>query len=415
MKAEIITIGDEILIGQVIDTNSAWLGQVLNKAGVYVSTITSISDNREAIWNALEAAGERANIVLVTGGLGPTKDDITKDVLCEYFDTNLVFSDEVFADVKRFISSRGGTINKNNRDQAMVPAKAEILKNLHGTAPGLRFIKNETLFFAMPGVPYEMKSIVTNYIIPFISETSKDEVILHKTILTSGVAEAKLADMLSRWEDNLPEGFNLAYLPSPGSVRLRLSAFGKDKKIIIEQQKKLVNDALDVIGDHVFGFDDDKMEDVVGRMLLEYGKTLATAESCTGGRIASMITSVPGSSAYFMGSVVAYSNQLKEDILGVDKNILEKHGAVSEPTVKAMLKGVLKISSADYAVVTSGIAGPGGGTKEKPVGTIWIGAGSAKNNVIKKYNFGDERERNIVKTSFTGLNMLRKLLLVENQ
>jgi nicotinamide-nucleotide amidase len=415
MKAEIITIGDEILIGQVIDTNSAWIGQELNRAGVRVNTITSISDEPEAILDALKAAESRAGIVLITGGLGPTNDDITKNILCKYFNTRLVFNQEVFKDVERFISSRGGTVNKNNRDQALVPEKAKILRNNLGTAPGLEFSKDGTSFFAMPGVPYEMKSIVTKYVLPFLTENSGNEVISHKTILTSGIAEARLADMLIDWEGSLPDGFKLAYLPSPGSVRLRLSAYGMDKGILVDQQEKLISDALQLIGNYVYGFDNDRMEEVVGKMLLKRGKSLATAESCSGGRIASLITSIPGSSRYFLGSVVAYSNQLKEKLLGVDKDLLEKHGAVCEPTVKAMLKGVLKTTTADYALVTSGIAGPGGGTPEKPVGTIWIGAGSTNNHVIKKYTFGDERERNIIKTSFTALNMLRKLLMEENQ
>jgi nicotinamide-nucleotide amidase len=407
MKAEIITIGDELLIGQVVDTNSAWLGEQLNLAGINVQQITSISDNRDHILTTLEEASARVDVILITGGLGPTKDDITKNVLCEFFDTHLVFNQEAFENVQRLFRLRGIAVTELNRRQAEVPAACTPLPNPEGTAPGMWFEKEGKFFISMPGVPFEMKTMFTNQVMPRLAKKTSASFIVHKTILTQGVGESFLAKTIEDWEDNLPENIKLAYLPQPGIVRLRLTALGNNKPDLDRQLEEHEQALHRLIPELVFGYGNETMEEVVGRMLKLSGTTLATAESCTGGYIAHLITGIPGSSAYFKGSVVAYSNEIKMRLLGVSEADLEKYGAVSGQVVGQMADGVRKQLRTDYALAVSGIAGPDGGTDEKPVGTTWLALATPEKIIARKYLFGEHRGRNIRKAALEALNMLR--------
>jgi nicotinamide-nucleotide amidase len=411
MFAEIITIGDEILIGQVIDTNSAWMAEALNGIGISVIQITSVSDREQAIVQALDQAGARADIIFITGGLGPTRDDITKNVLAGYFGSRLVRNDEVLEMVKEFITSRGVEMNELNLGQAMVPDNCTVIPNRWGTAPGMWFRKNGKDFIFMPGVPYEMKGIMTGFILPELRKRHDLPVIIHRTVVTQGIPESHLAILLEKYEDTLSGEFRLAYLPSPGMVRLRLSITGKDR----EKTENLMNSELErllkIVSDHLVATTDEKLEKIIGELLYKKGSTLSMAESCTGGMIAHLITSIPGSSRYFTGSVVAYSNKIKEEILGVKKEIIESFGAVSEQVVREMAAGAMKLFGTDYSVATSGIAGPDGGTMEKPVGLVWIAVASRDRIIAEKFNFGNQRDTNIQKASLTALNMLRKLVL----
>ncbi|MFZ4548124.1 MAG: competence/damage-inducible protein A [Bacteroidales bacterium] len=409
MLAEIITIGDELLIGQVIDTNSAWIAEQLNSIGIKVFQITSISDNKEHILTALAEGSSRANLVLITGGLGPTKDDITKHTLCEYFDTTLIFSETAYLNVERLFAARGVVVSGLNRLQAMVPANCRVIPNRNGTAPCMWFEKDGCIYVSMPGVPFEMKAIMEEEIIP---ELLKDmnQVIIHRTILTEGVGESHLATIIEPWEDALPSFIKLAYLPQPGMVRLRLTAIGTDRGLLQTAINKAEKELLPFAGKFIFGFDTDTMESVVGQLLRQKSMTLSTAESCTGGNIAQLITSIAGSSDYFKGSVVAYSNEIKEKILGVPHQILLDHGAVSEQTVIAMAEGIRSRFETDYAIAVSGIAGPGGGTDGKPVGTTWIAVATPTETIAKKFLFGEHRGRNIRRASLAALNMLRGML-----
>jgi nicotinamide-nucleotide amidase len=411
MFAEIITIGDELLIGQVINTNSAWIAESLNGIGIGVVQMTSIPDKSEAIIKALDQAGNRADIILITGGLGPTRDDITKNVLADYFGGRLIRNEEVLGLIKEFLGSRGVELSELNLGQAMVPDNCTIIPNRWGTAPGMWFRKDGRDWISMPGVPYEMKGMMTGTILPELRKNYDLPVIIHKTVVTQGIPESHLASMLENYEDNLPADIKLAYLPSPGMVRLRLSITGMDR----EKTENLINSELagllNIVSDHVIGTADQKLEKIIGELLVERGSTLSLAESCTGGMIAHLITSVPGSSRYFMGSVVAYSNKIKEKVLGVSAESLATYGAVSEQVVSEMASGVLKHFGTDYSIATSGIAGPAGGTLEKPVGLVWIAAGSREKIITEKFNFGNFRETNIQRASLTALNMLRKLIL----
>ena len=411
MNAEIITIGDELLIGQVIDTNSAWIAEQLNSVGVAVKQITSISDKQEHILQSLADAAGRADIILITGGLGPTRDDITKETLCEYFDTKLEFNEEAFQNVERIFKLRGFQVSDLNRKQAEIPASCEAIQNINGTAPGMWFEKDGKIYVSMPGVPFEMKPMVSDHIIPRLNDKINSSHIIHKTILTQGVGESFLAKMIEEWEDNLPENVKLAYLPQPGIVRLRITAVGDEIEHLKEQMKQLCTGLKLLIPDLIFGYDRETMEEVVGKLLLGSNKTISTAESCTGGNIAHLFTSIPGSSAYFMGSVVAYDNNVKTAILKVDPLTIEKHGAVSEEVVCSMAQGVKTLLNTDFAIATSGIAGPDGGTEEKPVGTTWIAVAIAEKVTAQKFLFGEHRGRNIRKASLAGLNMLRMELM----
>jgi len=410
MLAEIITIGDELLIGQVIDTNSAWIAEQLNMIGIKVYQITSISDNQEHILQTLKEASTRVQLILITGGLGPTKDDITKQTLCKYFDTSLIFSEEAYKNVANLFYHRGVAVTEVNRQQAMVPANCKVLPNVNGTAPCMWFEKDNCIYVSMPGVPFEMKAIMEQEVIPQLLH-KQNQVIIHRTILTEGVGESMLASIIETWEDSLPEFIKLAYLPQPGMVRLRLTAYGNDREMLQYAVNKAEKELYPLAGKYIFGFDDDTIESVVGQLLRQKGKTLSTAESCTGGNIAQLITSIAGSSDYFKGSVVAYSNEIKEKMLGVPHQTLVDHGAVSEQTVIAMAEGIRERFDTDYSIAVSGIAGPGGGTDEKPVGTTWIAVATPTGTTARKFLLGDHRGRNIRKASVAALNMLRGKLI----
>lgn len=410
MKAEIITIGDEILIGQIVDTNSAWMGQQLNLLGIEIYQVTSVHDSRGHILKALENAEKNVDLVLITGGLGPTKDDITKKCLSDFFHTQLVFYPEVLEHVKSLLSVRNVAINQLNRDQALLPENCTVLHNSAGTASGMWFERNNTIFVSMPGVPFEMEAIMTEEVFPRLKKLGISQSIVHKTVLTIGIPESMLAERLEHWENALPESIKLAYLPSPMMVKLRLSGYGADEQIIRSEIDEQVSKLLVLIPEAVFGFDSDNLGIAIGRILAARGKTMATAESCTGGSIAQFITSNAGSSAYFNGGVVAYSNEIKQNLLGVRSELIEMYGAVSQEVAESMAVGAQKVLNADYAVATTGIAGPDGGSDEKPVGTVWIAVAGISGVVSKKYIFKHNRERNIIRTTHTALNMLRTLI-----
>ena len=411
MTAEIISIGDELLIGQVINTNAAWISEQLNLAGIKVHQISTISDKRDHILTALQEAEKRVDIILITGGLGPTKDDITKETLCEYFDTHLVFSEDVYKNIIELFGKRGLTLSSPNQKQAEIPKACTPIKNNHGSAAGMWFEKKMKIFISMPGVPFEMKPMVSEYIIPKIQKQYRAQAIVHKTVLTQGIGESWLAQKIETWEDNLPDNIKLAYLPQPGIVRLRLTAVGKNKKALEHQVDDKIKKLLTIIPDYFFGFDNDQLSEIVGELLRKKGQSVSTAESCTGGYIAHLITSIAGSSDYFRGSVVAYANEIKQQELDVKKKSLIDFGAVSEAVVKQMAEGARKKFQTDFAIATSGIAGPGGGTEEKPVGTTWIAISTPEKTIAQHYLFGEHRERNIRKTALTALKMLRKELL----
>lgn len=415
MKAELITIGDEILIGQIVDTNSAWMGQQLNLHGIEVYQITSVHDNHEHIIKAFAEAEKNADLVLITGGLGPTKDDITKNCLCEYFNTELIFYPEVFEHVQSLLSSRNVVINQLNHDQALLPASCTVLPNSAGTASGMWFERNNTIFISMPGVPFEMEAIMKEEVFPRLVKLGITQSIVHKTVLTIGLPESMLAEKIEKWESALPDFIKLAYLPSPQMVRLRLSGYGTNKSMLQKEIEKQVKELLSLIPENVFGFDNENLGLVIGRMLAGSGKTLAVAESCTGGNIAHFITSNAGSSAYFKGGVVAYSNEIKNKLLDVPLDLIAGFGAVSQQVAEAMALGAKRILCADYAVATTGIAGPDGGSDEKPVGTVWIAVAGPSGVKSKEYIFRHNRERNIIRSTQTALNMLRISILIENK
>ena len=408
MNVEIISIGDELLIGQVVNTNASWMGTQLNLAGLNVSKITAISDKKDAIVKSIDDAFANADIVLITGGLGPTNDDITKHTLCEYFDSKLVFHQESYEKVKELFGARGVGVTELNRQQAEVPDKCKVIINNNGTAPGMWFEKDGKILVAMPGVPFEMKAMMTDFIIPELTKNNTNKIV-HYTILTTGVGESFLADLIKDWEAELPQHIKLAYLPQPGVVRLRLSAYGQDKKVLEDTIKIYVDKLKNLIPDLIFGYNEDTLPSVIGKLLKEKGKTLATAESCTGGYIAHLITSIAGSSSYYKGSVISYANEIKTSVLKVKEETLLQHGAVSEQCVTEMVQGVIELMKTDYAIAISGIAGPDGGTDEKPVGTTWIAIANGKEIITKKFLIGNERSRNIERAAITALNMLRKV------
>ncbi len=410
MLAEIITIGDELLIGQVIDTNSAWMGQQLNLAGFKVKQITSISDDETHIITALAEAAQRADIILITGGLGPTKDDVTKKTLCKYFNTGLVFNKEAYADVERVFKSRGREVMPIDKIQADVPENCKVLSNKNGTAPGMWFEHEGKIYVSMPGVPYEMKGIMADYVIPLLKQKFKTPNIFHKTILTQGIGETMLAELISDIEDNLPPHIKLAYLPSVASVRLRLTGISFDADLHAQVENE-ANKILPLIHKYVYGFDEQTLADVVGKLLKEKNQTLALAESCTGGYISQLITAVPGCSSYYKGSMVAYSYEIKEEFLNVSKETLATKGAVSEEVVLQMANNAKAKFNVDYSIAVSGIAGPDGGTADKPVGTVWIAIATPKKTFAIRFQFGPNRSRNIEATALTALNLLRKELV----
>lgn len=410
-SVEIITIGDEILIGQTVDTNSAWMGNELNLMGIRINRITSVSDNKGEIISSLDEALSRVEVVLLTGGLGPTSDDITKDTLAGYFGGKLVMDNEVLENVTDRLRRRNLQMNENNRRQAMVPDNCKVLRNLTGTAPGMLFEKSGKIVVSMPGVPHEMKHIMKEHVLPLLAGRLPGGVIVHKNIMTYGVAEAILAERLETFENELPGEIRLAYLPAYGVIKLRLTAAGSDEKKIRESVKEQVAKLYEIIPDVIYGEDEVTLEEVVGKLLNDNNLTVATAESCTGGKIASLITSVPGSSGWFRGSVVAYDNSIKTGVLGVNKETLRLYGAVSAETAGEMARGARRLMGTDYAVAVTGIAGPTGGTADKPVGTVWIAIDSERGLLTEKQIFADNRQINISRSSYGALNLLRKQIV----
>lgn len=416
VKTEIITIGDEILIGQIVDTNSAFMAQLLNLNGMSVKQISSVSDEREHILKALEEARERADIILITGGLGPTKDDITKKTLCEYFNTTLRFDETAYQDVVNIFAAYKKEVTPLNRKQAEVPEICEVLRNYNGTAPGMWFDVNGKVFVSMPGVPFEMKALMTDQVIPRLKKRFLFPVIYHKTVLTQGIGESALSELISDWEDNLAsDQIKLAYLPSPGLVRLRLSTIGEQEEKLRTTVDKQIDLLKSIAGKYIYGYEiygEEKktMEQLVGALLKDRKKTVSTAESCTGGYISHLLTSVPGSSSYYTGSIISYAYDIKEQELNIPKDVLRTHGAVSKVVVEEMAATIRKKYKTDYSIATSGIAGPTGGSVEKPVGTIWIAVATPEKVISEKFLFGTNRERNIQKTAHAALNMLKKEL-----
>lgn len=412
MQAEIITIGDELLIGQTIDTNSAWMGEQLNAIGMHVHQITSISDHDGHIQSALDDALERSDLILITGGLGPTKDDVTKFTLCEYFNTKLVKNQEVLEGIEAYFSGRGIPIMEANRLQAMLPEACTVLINTLGTASGMWFEKNGKVVVSMPGVPYEMKGLMTREVLPRAQKHFKTPFIYHRTLLTFGRGESRINEQIADLEEQMhAQEIKLAFLPAAGRVKLRLSSSGVHESQVKEKVDVLFERLKERLADIAFGEGKTEMEEALASVLKERNKSIACAESCTGGRIAALLSKHPGSSSFFLGGVVAYSNDIKMDLLGVQNATLEAHGAVSETTVKEMLLGALKLSNADYAMATSGIAGPDGGSEHKPVGTVWVAYGSREKHFAVQLQLGSNRERIVSVATLSAINLLRKAIL----
>ena len=411
MKVHILTIGDEILIGQIIDTNSAWMGQQLNFQGAEVIEITTLSDTRESILEGLKKAEKNADVVLITGGLGPTKDDITKKVLAEYFGTGMVFHEETWERIARMFEKWGRTTTDAHKNQCFMPQNAEILLNKMGTAPGMWFEENGKVYVSMPGVPYEMKYLMEQEVLPRLKENFPAEPISHRTILTIGEGESRIARRIEKFEESLPENIKLAFLPGMGAVRLRLTGRGGDAADLetLLDAKKAELETL--IPELIFGYGTESLEEKIGVLLKERNLTFATAESCTGGHIAHKLTTIPGSSAYFLGGIVSYSNEMKMRQLDVQASTLEANGAVSEPVVEEMAKGVIANIGADISLSISGIMGPGGGSEEKPVGTVWMAVADKDRVVTEKLTIGKNRITNIQYASVKGLDLVRRFLL----
>lgn len=420
MHAEILTIGDEILIGQITNTNSVWIAQKLNLMGIKVVHMASVADDKESIIKAFTDAQERSDFVFITGGLGPTKDDITKKLYAQYFNTILETDEKVLAHVKSFFDKRGREMNEANRQQALVPKGCFVIHNQSGTAPGMWMKKENTNFISMPGVPYEMKDMMESIILPKIKTEYKLQHIYHKTVLTQGLGESFIAEKIEKWEDNLAaKNIKLAYLPQPGMVRLRLSISGNNFDEIKKAVEKEIGILKILLKDYIFGYEEygeepPSLEKIVSELLRERKQKIALAESCTGGHIASLFTAIAGSSEIFNGAVVPYHNNIKHELLQVDNSVFEKFGAVSKECVLQMAEHAKKIFHSDYSIATSGIAGPAGGTAEKPVGTVWIAVSSPEKTIAMKFIFGDDRGRNIKMTANTALNMLRKMILKED-
>jgi nicotinamide-nucleotide amidase len=420
MKAEILTIGDEILIGQITNTNSVWIAQQLNISGIQVVHMASVPDSEPAIEEAFQTAMNRADLVLITGGLGPTKDDITKKTFAKFFETELEINDDVLKDVSSFFKKRNKEISEVNRQQALVPKGCTVIRNANGTAPGMWMKKKNTVFVSMPGVPYEMKAMVTDFILPKLKKENDLPTIYHRTILTQGIGESALAEIIETWEDRLSaKNIKLAYLPQPGIVRLRLSSHGADMNALKETVDREVDALVLLIENYIYGYESygeemPTLEKLVSELLRERKQSLSLAESCTGGYISSLITSLPGASEIYKGGMVSYTNEAKQELLGVEKRIFETAGAVSKECVEQMASNALKKFGSDYSVAVSGIAGPSGGTVDKPVGLVWIAVASKEKVLALKFQFGDNRQRNILMTANTALNLLRKFILKQN-
>lgn len=413
MKATIVTIGDEILIGQIIDTNSGYIAKALDKIGVQTHELLSISDDKQHILDTFTSLQNKVDFVIITGGLGPTKDDITKHTFCEYFNDTLVINKEVETHVIELIESvMKRPASQMNKDQALVPSRCEVLFNKVGTAPGMWMKKENTVFISLPGVPYEMKYIVENEIIPKIVKEYKRPYILHKTIMTYGQGESLVAERIEDWENNLPEFLKLAYLPAPGRVRLRLTARGTEREILEKTINEKVTSLAKIIGDIIVGFDEDEtIEVVLGRLLTQKQKTIATAESCTGGKIAEVFTSVAGSSNYFRGSVVSYATDTKVSVLGVLQETIDEFSVVSSQVAKEMAIGVQKLMKSDYAIATTGNAGPSKGDADATIGTVFIALATPNDVFVEEFNFGQPREKVIDRAVNKAFEILQKEIL----
>ena len=413
MKATIVTIGDEILIGQIVDTNSGFIAKSLDKIGVEINEMISISDDKKHIFDTFAALQNKVDLVIVTGGLGPTKDDITKKTFCDYFEDELVVDQKVLAHVTQLIEGfYKRTITQINKDQALVPSKCTVLHNQVGTAPGMWMKKENTVFISLPGVPYEMKYLVEQEIIPKVVQEYKRPYIIHKTILTYGQGESMVAERIEDWENNLPEFIKLAYLPAPGKVRLRLSARGTDKEKLEAAIAENVASLDAIIHDIIVGFDDEEtLEVVVGKMLTAQNKTISTAESCTGGKIAAVLTSVSGASTYFKGTVVSYATAVKIDVLGIAESLVKENSVVSKAVVSAMALSIKNMMKTDYAIATTGNAGPSKGDSDAEIGTVFIALATPSEVIVEEFNFGQPREKVIDRAVIKSLELLQKEIL----
>ena len=409
VKAKIISIGDELLIGQVVNTNASWLGNKLTTNGIQVVSTLTIGDGEKDILDALTACSD-VDVVAITGGLGPTADDITKPTMCKYFDTELEFCQDAYDNIMSIFKLRGYPMSKRNEGQAYIPKTCKYIPNRYGTAPCMWFEKGKTVYVSMPGVPFEMKNVFEKEILPMLLEHFKVTPYLSKVVMTTGVGESFLADKIKDWEEALPDFLSLAYLPQYGMVKLRLDGRHPDRKLLQEALDNEIDKLVSLIGDHVFGYDEISIAEAVFKLLKTKGKTVASAESCTGGTIAKMITAIPGSSAVFKGTVVSYATEVKENVLNVSHLDVEKYTVVSKQVVEQMAVGVRNLLKTDYAVATTGIAGPDGGTELTPVGTVWIAVATPDGVVSKINNFGKDRGNNIERASITALEMLRQEL-----
>lgn len=414
VNASIITIGDELLIGQTIDTNSAFIAREFNKTGVWVHRRVAVGDVYDDIRKALDDESALSDIIVITGGLGPTADDITKPLLCEYFGGKMIVNEKVKEHVIHLFEKvfrRPGPMLERNLKQAEVPDVCTVLHNARGTAPGMMFRKNGKLFFSLPGVPHEMKGLIVKEVIPVIQKEFELPAIIHRTVFTAGKGESMIAEILQDFEASLPSHIKLAYLPNYGMVKLRLTSSGDQADVVIKELEPYFIRLQELVKDFMVVNDDKKLEEVVGQILRKHSKTMGTAESCTGGYIAHLITSIAGSSDYYKGSVVSYDNSVKSGVLGVNQSTLSQFGAVSEQTVTEMANGLLKTIGSDFALATSGIMGPGGGTPEKPVGTVWIAVATPGKTETLQLNLRFDRERNIHMTAAAALDFLRKFIL----
>lgn len=412
IQAEILTIGDEILYGQILDTNAQWISAELDLIGIKVVRRTTVGDQKADMLYAFQCAEQRADIIIITGGLGPTNDDLTMPMLAAYFQSEIVTNEAVLQHVKDFFEKRGRTFSSLNKKQAEVPANAQILHNELGTAPGTWYEERGKVFVSLPGVPHEMKNLMKTEVIPRLSKAYEMPVIYHKLIKTVGIGESTLAEMLEDWESQLPEHIALAYLPSVGHVKLRLTAVGESRSQLAQDVDQQIKQLIPLAGKFIYGYDATTLEEAVGHLLLEQKKTIAFAESCSGGFIQHKITTIPGSSSFFQGGIVPYHNDLKVNVLGVDEKIINTHGAVSEACVKAMAEKVRILFKSDIGAASSGIAGPGGGTADKPVGTVWIAFADGEQTIAKKLQLTSNRLLNIELTQISVLNLVRKSLKV---
>lgn len=410
ITAELLTIGDEILYGQIIDTNSQWMSVELSNAGIKVIRKTSVGDQEDEIITAFEEAEKRADIILITGGLGPTSDDLTKPCLAKYFNCEIKIHEEALAELTEFFTSRGRELSEINKQQAALPVCCEKVTNKMGTAPGMWFNRNGKVFVSMPGVPHEMMRMMTDIVIPKLCQNFRTPTIHHQIIRTSGIGESLLAEKISSWEKSLPPHIKLAYLPSLSEVKLRLTAIGDDRQTLKRETDSLVETLKPLAAEHIYGYGDESLEAVIGKTLRERKLTLSIAESCTGGYLSHLLTSIPGSSDYFQGSIIPYANEVKMRQLGVKSETLEKYGAVSEQTVLEMATLMRTKFNTDIGVATSGIAGPGGGTSDKPVGTVWISYSDKHQTIARKLQLTKDRMINIKLTSVIVLNLIRTSL-----